>query len=79
MRWNGGSWRNCSGEYFLHDLGLLDTGEFHIGVAEYFAKAHGEGSEEVTPERSRQRVEESNLFIEEAHIIYSRMAGSQVK
>ena len=58
---------------------FIDTGEFHIGVAEYFAKAHGEGNEEVTPERSRQRVEESNLFIEEAHVIYSRMAGSQVK
>ena len=58
---------------------FIDTGEFHIGVAEYFAKAHGEGDEDVTPERSRQRVEESNLFIEEAHVIYSRMAGSQVK
>ncbi|MFP6632321.1 MAG: nitrite/sulfite reductase [Planctomycetota bacterium] len=58
---------------------FIDTGEFHIGVAEYFAKAHGEGDADVTPERSRQRVEESNLFIEEAHVIYSRMAGSQVK
>ena len=58
---------------------FIDTGEFHIGVAEYFAKAHGEEDEAVTPERSRQRVEESNLFIEEAHVIYSRMAGSQVK
>ena len=58
---------------------FIDTGEFHIGVAEYFAKAHGEEDEDVTPERSRQRVEESNLFIEEAHVIYSRMAGSQVK
>ena len=58
---------------------FIDTGEFLIGVAEYYGKAHAEGGEEVSPERSRQRVEESNLFIEEAHILYSRMAGSQVK
>ena len=58
---------------------FIDTGEFLIGVAEYYGKAHAEGAKEVSGERSRQRVEESNLFIEEAHILYSRMAGSQVK
>ena len=58
---------------------FIDTGEFLAGVAEYYGKAHDEGDQDVSADRSRQRVEESNLFIEEAHIIYSRMAGSQVK
>jgi sulfite reductase (ferredoxin) len=58
---------------------FLDTGNFFPGVADYFAKAEGEGDNDVTTERSRQRVEEANLFIEEAHVVYSRMAGSQVK
>jgi len=60
---------------------FLDTGNFIPGVAEYLEKAAGEceGTGEVSAERARQRVEEANLFIEEAHVVYSRMAGSQVK
>ncbi len=29
--------------------------------------------------RARQIVEESTLFIEEAHVVYSRMAGATTK
>ena len=57
----------------------LDAGNFIPGVGEYYGKAVAEGDAKVTAQRSRQRVEEANLFVEEAHVVYSRMAGSQIK
>lgn len=57
----------------------LETGNFFPGCADYFFKAAGEPDAELTHERSRQRVEEANLFVEEAHVAYSRMAGQVVK
>ncbi len=58
---------------------FLDAGNFIPGVGEYYGKAEAEGESEVSADRARQRLEEANLFIEEAHVVYSRMAGSQVK
>ncbi len=61
------------------DRHFFKPGDFFPGVAEYFDKAAAEGDQEVSATRARQRVEEANLFVEEAHVVYSRMAGSVVK
>jgi len=58
---------------------FVETGNFFPGVAEYYAKAASQEPTGVSPALARQRVEEANLFIEEAHVVYSRMAGKQVK
>ena len=56
----------------------VETGNFHPGVAEYYSKSLAEG-DVASAERARQRLEEANLFVEEAHVVYSRMAGSASK
>jgi sulfite reductase (ferredoxin) len=58
---------------------FAEPGKFFPGCAEYFAKAAAEGQRQVSAERARQRLEEANLFVEEAHVVYSRMAGSVAK
>ena len=32
-----------------------------------------------SPERTRKLLEEANLFVEEAHVVYGRMAGTATK
>jgi len=64
------------GEFRKH---YMETGKFFPGVAEYFARSMEEGDVALGAERSRQRLEEANLFVEEAHVVYSRMAGKAVK
>jgi sulfite reductase (ferredoxin) len=58
---------------------FAEPGNFFPGCADYLFKAAAEGEVRFGPERARQIVEEANLFIEEAHVVYSRMAGSAVK
>lgn len=57
----------------------VETGKFFPGVAEYYAKAASEGDDPVGADRSRQRVEESNLFVVQAQEVYGRLAGKQIK
>ena len=57
----------------------MEPGHFFRGVAEYYMKTEAEDDSEVGAARARQRLEEANLFVEEAHIVYSRMAGSASK
>ncbi|MBI4606132.1 MAG: nitrite/sulfite reductase [Planctomycetes bacterium] len=56
-----------------------EAGRFFVGVGEYFLKAAGQDLTAVTPERARQLTEEANLFVEEANVVYGRMAGSATK
>jgi hypothetical protein len=58
---------------------FFDAGRFFPGFAEYFFRAAAEDSSALDAERARQIVEESTLFIEEAHVVYSRMAGATTK
>jgi sulfite reductase (ferredoxin) len=58
---------------------FAEPGRFFPGVAEYFFKAAGETRMGMDPERTRQLLEEANLFTEEAHVVYGRMAGSVTK
>ncbi len=58
---------------------FFEAGRFFPGFAEYFFKAAVEDRSKVDAERARQMVEESTLFIEEAHVAYSRMAGATTK
>jgi sulfite reductase (ferredoxin) len=58
---------------------FLETGRFFAGVGEYFVKASAEDPASMGPERARKLLEEANLFTEEAHVVYGRMAGSFTK
>ena len=58
---------------------FAEPGRFFPGVAEYFFKAAGETRTGMDPERTRQLLEEANLFTEEAHVVYGRMAGAVTK
>ena len=58
---------------------FFEAGRFFPGFAEYFFRAAAEDRSGVDAERARQVVEESTLFIEEAHVVYSRMAGATTK
>jgi sulfite reductase (ferredoxin) len=58
---------------------FLEAGRFFAGVGEYFVKASAEDPASVGPERARKLLEEANLFTEEAHVVYGRMAGSFTK
>jgi hypothetical protein len=58
---------------------FIQPGRVFGGVAEYFIRVAGEKFEGVSQERARQVVEEANLFTEEAHVIYGRMAGTTTK
>ncbi len=57
---------------------FFDTGEFYAPFAENFFRAAEEGDAPLGAERTRRRVEESNLFSEMAQTVYSRMAGAKV-
>ena len=48
-------------------------------MAEYYLRAAKADLANMDAERTRQLVEEANLFTEEAHVVYGRMAGSQTK
>jgi sulfite reductase (ferredoxin) len=58
---------------------FFEAGKFFPGFAEYFFRASAEDLAAVDADRARQRVEEATLFIEEAHVVYSRMAGKATK
>jgi len=58
---------------------FAEPGRFFPGVAEYFFKAAAETRAGMDPERTRQLLEEANLFTEEAHVVYGRMAGAFTK
>ena len=54
-----------------------DTGEFLAQFAENFFRAAQEGNEGLGDERTRRRLEETTLFIEQAQTVYSRTGGVQ--
>ena len=56
-----------------------EAGRFFVGVGEYFLKASELDLAQVGAERTRKLLEEANLFVEEAHIVFGRMAGSATK
>ena len=56
-----------------------ETGLFFPGVADYFLRAAGEDLTALDAERTRQLVEEANLFTEEAHVVYGRKVGKTTK
>lgn len=58
---------------------FLEPGRFFPGVGDYFIKASAEDRSVLGAERSRQLLEEANLFVEEAHVVYGRMAGTATK
>jgi sulfite reductase (ferredoxin) len=58
---------------------FIDKGRIFPGVAEYFVRAAGEDRARIGAERARQLLEEANLFTEEAHVVYGRMAGKLTK
>jgi sulfite reductase (ferredoxin) len=58
---------------------FMEAGRIFLGVAEYFVKASGQDLTKVSADRARQLVEEANLFTEEAHVVYGRMAGKATK
>jgi sulfite reductase (ferredoxin) len=58
---------------------FLEAGRVFPGVGEYFIKASGYDLARLTAEKARQLLEEANLFVEEAHVVYGRMAGSATK
>ncbi len=58
---------------------FLEAGRFFAGAGEYFLKAAGHDLASLTADRSRQLLEEANLFVEEAHVVFGRMAGSANK
>ena len=51
---------------------FYDTGRFLRPFAENFFRAVDEPIQGVTPERARQRVEETTLFIEQAQTVYTQ-------
>ena len=51
---------------------FYETGVFWKPFAENFFRAGEEGIHGVSPERARQRVEETTLFIEQAQTVYSQ-------
>jgi sulfite reductase (ferredoxin) len=56
-----------------------EAGRFFVGVGEYFLKASELDLAQVSAERTRKLLEEANLFVEEAHVAFGRMAGSVTK
>ena len=48
-------------------------------MAEYFLRASAKKLDRLGEEETRQLVEEANLFTEEAHVVYGRMAGKTTK
>ncbi len=58
---------------------FLEVGRFFLGVGEYFIKASLHDLPSLPLEKCRQLLEEANLFVEEAHVVYGRMAGSATK
>ncbi|HVR75627.1 MAG TPA: nitrite/sulfite reductase [Planctomycetota bacterium] len=56
-----------------------EAGRFFAGVGEYFLKAAALDLAQQSPERTRKLLEEANLFVEEAHVVYGRMAGTATK
>ncbi len=58
---------------------FLEAGRFFAGVGEYFVKASLYELSKLPAEKCRQLLEEANLFVEEAHVVYGRMAGSVAK
>ncbi len=58
---------------------FLEAGRFFPGFAEYFFTACAEDRSAIAADIARQRVEEATLFIEEAQVVYSRMAGATAK
>ena len=54
---------------------FFDPGRFFAQVGEYYLRAVDEDLSKASPERVRKLVEEANLFTEEAHVAYGRMAG----
>ena len=53
----------------------FDAGRFFAAVGEYYLRAVDEDLSNANPERVRKLVEEANLFTEESHVAYGRMAG----
>ena len=51
---------------------FYDTGQFFKPFADNFFRAVDEPIQGVTPERARQRVEETTLFIEQAQTVYTQ-------
>ena len=57
---------------------FVETGEFYGTFAENFLRAAQEGNKDLGAEKTRRRVEEATLFVEQAQTVYSRMAGAKV-
>ena len=62
----------------FRQLFFENGGGFHKGFASYLFSAIGESSG-LGEERVRHKVEEANLFVEEANVVYGKLAGDQVK
>jgi sulfite reductase (ferredoxin) len=58
---------------------FIEKGRIFPGVAEYFLRAAQADLARLGAEKTRQLVEEANLFTEEAHVVYGRMAGKLTK
>ena len=58
---------------------FVEAGKVFPGVADYFLRAAAKDLSRLDPERTRQLVEEANLFTEEAHVVFGRMDGMVIK
>ncbi len=58
---------------------FFEAGRFVPGVAEYYLRAAQEDFGGASTDRVRKLVEEANLFTEESHVAYGRMAGAVFK
>lgn len=54
---------------------FYEAERFFPGVAQYYLRASEEDISTANSERVRKLVEEANLFTEESHVTYGRMAG----
>ena len=58
---------------------FVEPGRFFPGLADYYVRASQENLDKLNPERTRQLVEEANLFSEEAQVVFARMGGEIAK